>query len=159
MVSHHRPRPPSYAIRRLYSNTKTNRFYNVTYTVFAASTIFMYLRQEANPAQAHDLLRLIDMAVEILAIMDESVVAQQVAKLLRDAKLRFENGSQEHAGNMQASRSSPGAGCTTTTNHWGSLNFFDGGLDPVFAASIVAFDLENPLLESYHQQVGSIWGA
>jgi hypothetical protein len=32
-------------------------------------------------------------------------------------------------------------------------------LDPVFAASIVAFDLENPLLESYHQQVGSIWGA
>jgi hypothetical protein len=119
----------------------------------------MYLRQEANPTQAHDLLRLIDIAVEILIIMDESVVAQQVAKLLRDAKLRFENGSQDDAGDLQMRRFSPGVGVTTTTNHWGSLNFFDGGLDPVFAASIVAFDLENPLLESYHQQVGSIWGA
>jgi hypothetical protein len=161
MVSHRLPRLSPHAIRHLHPNTKTNRFYNVTYTVFAASTIFMYLRQEANPTQAHDLLRLIDMAVEILIIMDESVVAQQVAKLLRDAKLRFENGSQEHAGDSQTGRSSPpvGAGCATTTSHWGSLNFFDGGLDPVFAASIVAFDLENPLLESYHQQVGSIWGA
>lgn len=116
----------------------------------------MYLRQEANPTQAQELLHLIDMAVEILTIMDESVVAQQVAKLLRDAKLRFENGPQE-SDTMQEGQSSPGAACNT--NHWGSLNFFDGGLDPVFAASIVAFDLENPLLESYHQQVGSIWGA
>jgi hypothetical protein len=149
----------SHSTAHWYPNTKSNRFYNVTYTVFAASTIFMYLRQEANPTQAQDLLRLIDMAVEILTIMDESVVAQQVAKLLRDAKLRFENGSQDDAGDLQTRRFSPGVGVTTTTNHWGSLNFFDGGLDPVFAASIVAFDLENPLLESYHQQVGSIWGA
>lgn len=119
----------------------------------------MCLRQEAEPTQAHELLRLIDMAIEILTIMDESVVAQQVAKLLRDAKLRIENGPQD-SDTMQAGSSSPSA-AACTTNHWGSLNFFDGGLDPVFAASIVAFDLENPLLESYHQQVGmgSIWGA
>ena len=119
----------------------------------------MYLRQEADPTQAPELLRLIDMAIEILTIMDESVVAQQVAKLLHDAKTRFESGSLD-GDPMQAEPSSPG-GAACNTNHWGSLNFFDGGLDPVFAASIVAFDLENPLLESYHQQVGmgSIWGA
>jgi len=119
----------------------------------------MYVRQEADPTQAQELLHLIDMAIEILTIMDESVVAQQVAKLLRDAKLRFESGSDD-SDTMQAGPSSPGGGACNT-NHWGSLNFFDGGLDPVFAASIVAFDLENPLLESYHQQVGmgSIWGA
>ena len=119
----------------------------------------MYLRQEADPTQAQELLRLIDMAIEILTIMDESVVAQQVAKLLRDAKVRFESGDHD-IDPMQTGQSSPG-GAAGTTSHWGSLNFFDGGLDPVFAASIVAFDLENPLLESYHQQVGlgSIWGA
>ena len=119
----------------------------------------MYLRQEADPTQAPKLLRLIDMAIEILTIMDESVVAQQVAKLLRDAKSRFESGSLD-GDQMQTEPPSPG-GAASNTNHWGSLNFFDGGLDPVFAASIVAFDLDNPLLESYHQQVGmgSIWGA
>jgi hypothetical protein len=119
----------------------------------------MYLRQEADTAQAPELLRLIEMAIEILTIMDESVVAQQVAKLLRDAKVRFESGPGD-SDTMQAGAPSPG-GAASTTNHWGSLNFFDGGLDPVFAASIVAFDLDNPLLESYHQQVGmgSIWGA
>lgn len=119
----------------------------------------MYLRQEADPTQAQELLHLIDMAIEILTIMDESVVAQQVAKLLRDAKTRFESGVHDDDP-MQTGQSSPGA-AAGTTSHWGSLNFFDGGLYPVFAASIVAFDLENPLLESYHQQVGlgSIWGA
>lgn len=119
----------------------------------------MYLRQEADATQAKELLRLIDMAIEILTIMDESVVAQQVAKLLRDAKLRFESDWRD-SDTLHAGSSSPG-GAACTTSHWGSLNFFDGGLDPVFAASIVAFDLENPLLESYHQQVGvgSIWGA
>lgn len=116
----------------------------------------MFLRQEADPTQAKELLHLIDMAIEILTIMDESVVAQRVAKLLREAKLRFENGSHD-LDTTDAGPSSPAC----TTKHWGSLNFFDGGLDPVFAASIVDFDLDNPLLESYHQQVGtgSIWGA
>jgi hypothetical protein len=119
----------------------------------------MYLRQEADPTQAQELLHLIDMAIEILTIMDESVVAQQVANLLRDAKIRFESGGHD-IDPMQTSQSSPGA-AVGAISHWGSLNFFDGGLDPVFAASIVAFDLENPILESYHQQVGmgSIWGA
>jgi hypothetical protein len=119
----------------------------------------MYLRQEADATQTSELLHLIDLAIEILTIMDESVVAQQVAKLLRDAKTRLESDPHD-SDPMQTGQSSPG-GAAGTTSHWGSLNFFDGGLDPVFAASIVAFDLENPLLESYNQQVGlgSIWGA
>ena len=132
----------------------------MTYTVFAASTIFMYLRQEADAAEVPELIHLIDMAVEILSIMDESVVAQQVAKLLREAKLKFESGPQDPVV-ADVDQMSPGATACDTTNHWGSLNFFDGGLDPVFAASIVAFDLDNPALESYqqHSGLGSIWGA
>lgn len=120
----------------------------------------MYLRQEADTAEVPELIHLIDMAVEILAIMDESVVAQQVAKLLREAKLKFEREPQNSVV-ADMDRMSPGATACDTTNHWGSLNFFDGGLDPVFAASIVAFDLDNPALESYqhHSGLGSIWGA
>ena len=76
----------------------------------------MYLRQEADPTQAPKLLRLIDMAIEILTIMDESVVAQQVAKLLRDAKSRFESGSLD-GDQMQTEPSSPG-GAACNTNHW-----------------------------------------
>jgi hypothetical protein len=62
------------------------RFYNTTYTVFAASIILVYIRREAAETEKPFLFRCVDMAVEILEIMDECVVALQAARLLRNAK-------------------------------------------------------------------------
>lgn len=64
---------------------KNYRFYNTTYTVFAASIILVYANQEAAGAEMEPLLRLVGMAIEVLETMDECVVALKSARLLQKA--------------------------------------------------------------------------
>jgi hypothetical protein len=64
----------------------TTRFYNTTYTIFAASIILVYINQEASEAEMEPLIRLVHMAIEVLNTMaDECVVAGKSAKLLEKA--------------------------------------------------------------------------
>ncbi|KZN84297.1 putative transcriptional regulatory protein [Penicillium chrysogenum] len=122
-------------------------FYNVTYTVFAASIILIYLAQEAIPTEAQPLLRLIDMAIEILLIMDECAFALEAAKLLRRAKEKAEaRAMATDAATMEPLFS--GVDGTVHLNHyWGPLNLY-GDIDPNLAFSFLGFDEANPLLGS-----------
>ncbi|OQE79313.1 hypothetical protein PENNAL_c0052G02003 [Penicillium nalgiovense] len=127
------------------AESRTWWFYNVTYTVFAASIILIYLAQEAIPAEAQPLLRLIDMAVEILLIMDECAFALEAAKLLRRAKEKAEaRAMATDAATMEPLFS--GVDGTVHLNHyWGPLNLY-GEIDPNLAFSFLGFDEANPLL-------------
>ncbi|KAJ5284571.1 hypothetical protein N7505_002551 [Penicillium chrysogenum] len=122
-------------------------FYNVTYTVFAASIILIYLAQEAIPTEAQPLLRLIDMAIEILLIMDECAFALEAAKLLRRAKEKAEaRAMATDAATMEPLFS--GVDGTVHLNHyWGPLNLY-GDIDPNLAFSFLGFDEANQLLGS-----------
>lgn len=68
------------------------RFYNTTYTVFAASIILLYIEKcSAGPEEVRSLFKFVNMAVEILEIMDECVVALEAARLLRRATEKAES--------------------------------------------------------------------
>jgi hypothetical protein len=90
-------------------------------------------------------LRLIDMAVEILLIMDECAFALEAAKLLRRAKEKAEaRAMATDAATMEPLFS--GADGTVHLNHyWGPLNLY-GDIDPNLAFSFLGFDEANPLL-------------
>jgi hypothetical protein len=122
------------------------RFYNTTYTVFAASMILLYLAQSSNSNtnRSHELQHLsryVEMAVEILEVMDESVIAVKSASMIRRALDRVKASVPPPAPSV-----APGgppdvvdADLWLPAHHyWGSVNLLDGGLDESFL-----FQLEN----------------
>ncbi|KAH6683609.1 hypothetical protein F5X68DRAFT_171820 [Plectosphaerella plurivora] len=115
-------------------------FYNTTYTVFAASIILVYVMREATEEESQPLLRRVDMAIEILEIMDECVVALESAKLLRRAK--------EKAKGTVPSTPDPALagfgfeGPMLLSHYWGPLDFLDGEIDLDMAFQIA--DMEIP---------------
>ncbi|KAJ3540815.1 hypothetical protein NM208_g4888 [Fusarium decemcellulare] len=125
-------------------------FYNTTYTVFAASIILVYMAQEAVETEIQPLLRLVDMAIEILMIMDECVVALQAAKLLQQAR---EKATQKSSANSVIP-TNPGAswpdGMVYLNHYWGPLNLLDGDMDQNLALSSIDFDEANLFMSMPH---------
>lgn len=93
-----------------------NRFYNTTYTIFATSIILVYINQEASEAEIEPLLRLVQMAIEVLETMaDECVVAGKSAKLLqkameKSAAARHERSSERLAATLMSMNGGGGGG-------------------------------------------------
>lgn len=89
-----------------------HRFYNTTYTIFAASIILVYISQEASEVEIQPLLKLVTMAIEVLETMaDDCVVAGQSAKFLqkaleRAAATRHQKDSERLAGTLMSMSSS-----------------------------------------------------
>jgi hypothetical protein len=59
------------------------RWYNTTYIMFAASILLLPVYRLGVTTDTNPLLMFVDMAVEILEAMDESVVARRSAELLK----------------------------------------------------------------------------
>lgn len=79
------------------------------------------------------------MAIEILEVMDDCVVALEAAKLLRRAKERAEVRFSAPA--VTADPALSAADGTVHLNHyWGPLNLFDGDMDLDFAFQLAGFD-------------------
>jgi hypothetical protein len=64
------------------------RFYNTTYTIYAASIILIYVFETREGSDLDEQVRLVEMAIEILETMEESVVAAKAAKLIHSALAR-----------------------------------------------------------------------
>ncbi|GJD03588.1 C6 transcription factor [Colletotrichum higginsianum] len=137
------------------------RFYNTTYTVFAASMILVYVTQEATEAEAPALLKLVAMAIEILETMDECVVALRSAKLLHKAIEKAEKrfsasasstpgagagAAQQQQQQQQHIPAMPPADAMLQLNHyWGPLNILDNEMDFGFAMQFADFEGTNSL--------------
>ncbi|RKK80205.1 hypothetical protein BFJ69_g4395 [Fusarium oxysporum] len=125
-------------------------FYNTTYTVFAASIILVYMTQEAVESEMQPLLRLVDMAIEILMIMDECVVALQAAKLLQGAREKATQKSSSQA----AAAVNPGTswpdGMVYLNHYWGPMNLLDGDLDQNLDMSSIDFDAASLFMSMPH---------
>jgi hypothetical protein len=139
-----------------------HRFYNTTYTVFAASVILLYITQDsATNEEVRSLLQFVNMAVEILEIMEECVVAIEAAKLLRRAREKTEskltseptamyrqetNGNTTPEGDFESE-------ATQLNNYWGPLGLIDGsGMDFDIAFQLGAFDQNNPMFLPMDEQ-------
>lgn len=85
------------------------------------------------------LLRLVDMAIEILMIMDECVVALQAAKLLQGAREKATQKSSQVDMAANPGTSWPG-GMVYLNHYWGPLNLLDGELDQNLDMSSIDFD-------------------
>ncbi|PVH92608.1 hypothetical protein DM02DRAFT_543275 [Periconia macrospinosa] len=138
-------------------------FYNAIYTVFAASVVLLYVTQgSAIDEEILSLFELVNMAIEILESMDESVVSLEAARLLRHARdkaqSRESSGSaprhnynnMSHTALDTDSVSPPFAhveGHSTHLSHyWGSLGFLDvNGMDFDMATQLGVFDQNNPM--------------
>jgi hypothetical protein len=133
------------------------RFYNTTYTVFAASIILVYVTQEASEGETAPLLKLVGMAVEILETMDECVVAAKAAQMLRRAAERAERKSSATAAAAQAAAPVPPAHASPAAagsvhaapaqrseamlqlnQYWGPLSFVGGEMDLDFGFPFAA---------------------
>lgn len=122
------------------------RFYNTTYTIFAASVILVYINQEASEVEIQPLLKLVSMAIEVLETMaDECVVAGKSAKLLQkamdtEAAMRHEKTSERLAATLM---SMTGTGAAASTPSDGGGGGGGGGSGSLAEGSGVASD---PLL-------------
>jgi hypothetical protein len=96
-------------------------FYNTTYTVFAASIVLVYLTREATGGEIPALQQLVGMSIDILELMNESVVAQTAAKMLKKAKEATEQGPDASAEVIEDSR--------LLNHYWGRLDLVDGDMD------------------------------
>lgn len=78
-------------MHRMFCNFSYFRtwWYNTTYTLYAVSIIVFYAHRIAPSSEIPELLRLIDMSVNILKIMDENVVAKKAAALVHKASMRI----------------------------------------------------------------------
>jgi hypothetical protein len=105
--------------------------------VFAASVILLHVSQAGtnDREESQAFLQSVDMAVEILEIMDECVVALEAAKLLRRARERAE--SRLSTGRaLDVDESACGLPPSTVpydehqtlqlNNYWGTLGLIDG---------------------------------
>ncbi|KAH7158370.1 hypothetical protein DER46DRAFT_685421 [Fusarium sp. MPI-SDFR-AT-0072] len=124
-------------------------FYNTTYTVFAASIILVYMTQEAVESEMQPLLRLVDMAIEILMIMDECVVALQAAKLLQGAREKATQKSSQALAAANPGTSWPD-GMVYLNHYWGPLNLLDGDLDQNLDVSSIDFDAASLFMSMPH---------
>lgn len=117
--------------------------------MFAASIILVYMTQEAVESEMQPLLRLVDMAIEILMIMDECVVALQAAKLLQGAR---EKATQKSSQAVTAAN--PGAswpeGMVYLNHYWGPMNLLDGDLDQNLDMSSIDFDAASLFMSMPH---------
>jgi hypothetical protein len=64
-------------------------WYNTTYTLYAASILVFRANKTAALPEIQGLLRLIQMSIDILKIMDENIVAKKAAALVNKACLRI----------------------------------------------------------------------
>ena len=96
------------------------RFYNTMYTLFATSIILIYIPQESGENELAYLYKLVEMAIEILEIMDESVVAMQAAKMIRGALARARSIVRGDATPMEFDKTAPWNNCA------GLFDFIDG---------------------------------
>lgn len=60
-----------------------HRWYNTTYVMFAASSLLLYVTRVRTPTQCPPIVKSIEMAVEILEAMDDSVVARKSADIVK----------------------------------------------------------------------------
>ncbi|OHW97257.1 C6 transcription factor [Colletotrichum incanum] len=121
-------------------------FYNTTYTVFAASMILVYVTQEATEAEAQPLLKLVEMAIEILETMDECVVALRSAKLLHKAIEKAEKKfSTSTPAALQIPAMPPADAMLQLNHYWGPLNILDNEMDFGFAMQFADFEGTNSL--------------
>jgi hypothetical protein len=127
------------------------RFYNTTYTLFAASIILVYVMQEATEGEIPTLLRLVGKSIEILETMDECVVASKAAKMLHRALERAEK-KFSAAANSTGPDSEGGDAFLHLNHYWGPLNFINGDMDLDFAFQLADFDGSNSLLMSLGDQ-------
>ncbi|EGU88058.1 hypothetical protein FOXB_01404 [Fusarium oxysporum f. sp. conglutinans Fo5176] len=125
-------------------------FYNTTYTVFAASIILVYMTQEAVESEMQPLLRLVDMAIEILMIMDECVVALQAAKLLQGAREKATQKSSSQAVAAVNPGTSWPDGMVYLNHYWGPMNLLDGDLDQNLDMSSIEFDAASLFMSMPH---------
>jgi hypothetical protein len=63
--------------------TNFRRWYNTTYVMFAASSLLLYVTRVRTPTQCPPIVKSIEMAVEILEAMDDSVVARKSADIVK----------------------------------------------------------------------------
>jgi hypothetical protein len=115
------------------------RFYNTTYTVFAASVIVVYIMTEASEGETEPLLRLVGMAIEILETMDECVVALKASRLLQRAteKARRKFSREAEASPMAAAAAVEATESMLHLNHyWGPLNLIDADMDLDFSFQV-----------------------
>ncbi|KAF2668886.1 Zn(II)2Cys6 transcription factor [Microthyrium microscopicum] len=80
-------------------------WYNTTYVMFAVSVLLLYISRVRTPLQSPSVVKTIEMAVEILDAMDESVVARKTAVIIKDSLREAMEASAE-----------PAAPTSTTTN-------------------------------------------
>jgi hypothetical protein len=118
-------------------------WYNTTYTLYAASIILCYITQAAPSAEKPALFRLVDMTIEILEAMDESVAAKKAGKIIKQTLSH----AREHTGNTekafsQEQPSSRGLEQEPRANS-GDLNFdamLDSQIPPLHSDSVLDFD-------------------
>ncbi|ETN44079.1 uncharacterized protein HMPREF1541_10944 [Cyphellophora europaea CBS 101466] len=93
-------------------------FYNTTYTVYAASIILVYITREAPQGEIQSLQQLVGMSIDILELMNESVVTQAAAKMLKKAKDATEQGPDVSTEVIEDGR--------LLNHYWGRLDLIDG---------------------------------
>jgi hypothetical protein len=110
------------------------RFYNTTYTLFAASIILVYIAQEALETEKQSLFGYVEMSVEILEIMDECLVAKKAAKMIQMALARAKGTPNSvEADPSQRPRDVLGNQASFPFNHyWGPLDLVQGDIDTSF---------------------------
>lgn len=119
-----------------------SRFYNTTYTVFAASVIVVYIMKEATEVEMDSLLRLVGMAIEILETMDDCVVALKASRLLQRAmeraKRKFSRGAEPSPAAAAAATAAVEANESMLhlNHYWGPLNLIDADMDLDFAFQV-----------------------
>lgn len=104
--------------RTFSSLTQSGRWYNTTYITIAASVLLLH-ESQAKGGPAAGNMALIRMAVEILEVMDESVVARNAAEVIR----RFMRELDASTGSSERSdvTSAAGAQQVSTPGPWASL--------------------------------------
>ena len=108
-------------------------YYNVTYTLYAASILLVYIMQEASESEKPALFKYVEMSIEILETMDDCVVATKAAKMIQRASLRAKDSSVGEARNAEHEDAVMQDTTWMAFNHyWGPLNLMDGELDAAF---------------------------
>jgi len=145
------------------------RFYNTKYAVFAASVILLHITQgSAGNEEVESLFRFVNMAVEILEIMDECDVALEAAKFLRLAKEKAEirlspQSAATYEEDLMNHENSPlhtntslfknAEGQVQWNQYWGPLGLMDSsGMDLDIATQLGASNQNNPMFLSLDDQ-------
>lgn len=108
------------------------------------------MAQEVVESEMQPLLRLVDMAIEILMIMDECVVALQAAKLLQGAREKATQKSSPQAVAATNPETSWPDGMVYLNHYWGPLNLFDGDLDQNLDMSLIDFNAASLFISMPH---------